>query len=99
MLNEEGEVAFLDHNAYVVDPNFRFKTDPLHKINWRNIQRLNLEAVGRATPEEVSAVFRQNINDLAFSDMRDEQRCVWISNEGLAAMRVMQLGMQHLLAS
>ena len=29
--------------------------------------------------------------------MKEEQRCVWISHEGLSAMRVLQMGMQYLM--
>jgi hypothetical protein len=35
--------------------------------------------------------------DIAFCDLKEEQNCVWISNEGMEAMKVMQLGMQYLL--
>ena len=27
--NEEGEVAMIDNQAFVVDPNFKFRKDPL----------------------------------------------------------------------
>ena len=40
---EEGEVQFIneEENPYIADPNFKFKTDPFHKINWRNVQKVN----------------------------------------------------------
>jgi hypothetical protein len=34
---------------------------------------------------------------MAFSDLREERNCAWISNEGRDAMKVMQLGMQYLM--
>lgn len=39
----------------------------------------------------------QNIQDIAYCDLKDEKNYVWISNEGMEAMKVMQLGMQYLL--
>jgi hypothetical protein len=71
--------------------------DPLHKINWRNIKSLNLKSLKTSSFPEINALLRQNLNDLAFSDMREEQRCVWISHEGMHAMRVLQMGMQYLM--
>ena len=41
---EEGEVFMNEEdNPYIpMDPNFRFtKGDPLHKINWRNINKID----------------------------------------------------------
>ena len=54
---EEGEVQFIneEENPYIADPNFtdntmfswenakpcKFKTDPFHKISWRNVQKVN----------------------------------------------------------
>ena len=58
---EEGEVAFFENDPYIADPNFKFRTDSLHKINWRNINRINLSAL-RQNPttslEEANQVFR-----------------------------------------
>jgi hypothetical protein len=50
-----------------------------------------------ATFDDINTVFKQNIMDIAFCDLKEEQNCVWISNEGMEAMKVMQLGMQYLL--
>lgn len=71
--------------------------DPLHKINWRNLQRINLNTLKQATFDDVNTLMRQNLEDLAYADMSEEQRAVWISHEGMAAMRVMQMGMQYLM--
>ena len=38
------------------------------------------------------------IDDIAYSDLKDEKNIVWISDEGLEAMRVMQMSLQYLLA-
>ena len=97
--NEEGQVDFIDNNPYIADPNFRFSAhDPLHKINWRNISRINLKSLKNPSSfDEVNQLFRQNLDDLAFADLKEEQNTVWISHEGMAAMRVMQLGMQYLM--
>lgn len=40
--DEEGEIAYIDNTPFIADPTFKFRVDPLHKVNWRNIQRLNL---------------------------------------------------------
>ena len=89
---------YLDSNPYIVDPKFRFRTDSmLHKVNWSNIERINLGAMKTATFDDINTVFKQNIMDIAFCDLKEEQNCVWISNEGMEAMKVMQLGMQYLL--
>ena len=89
---------YLDSNPYIVDPKFRFRTDSmLHKVNWRNIERINLGAMKTATFDDINTVFKQNLMDIAFCDLKEEQNCVWISNEGMEAMKVMQLGMQYLL--
>ena len=69
----------------------------LHKVNWRNIERINLGAMKTATFDDINTVLKQNIMDIAFCDLKEEQNCVWISNEGMEAMKVMQLGMQYLL--
>lgn len=42
-------------------------------------------------------LLRQNLQDIALCDLKEEQRCVWISQEGLSAMRVLQMGMQYLM--
>lgn len=94
---EDGEIAFLGNDPYLVDPSFKFRNDPLHKVNWRNISRINLASLRHASFEDVNEVFRQNVDDIAYCDLKEEQRCVWISNEGKEAMRVMQLGMQYLM--
>ena len=95
---EEGQIDYIDSNPYIVDPDFSFRVDPFHKINWRNINSLNLKTLKSSSSfHEINALLRQNLNDLAYSDMREEQRCVWISHEGMSAMRVLQMGMQYLM--
>lgn len=56
---EEGEVDFIDNDPYIVDPSFRFKTDSvLHKVNWRNIERINLKALKTATFDDINTIFK-----------------------------------------
>jgi hypothetical protein len=60
---EEGQVDYLDNNPYIVDPKFRFRFDPIrHKINWRNIERINLNAlrsgVSSTTFDEINTIFK-----------------------------------------
>lgn len=94
-------MAFLGDDPFIVDPDFRFRTDPTHKINWKSISRLNLSALKHGTPSllDLQRVFSEHVESVAFCDLREEQRCVWISHEGREAMRVMQLGIQYLLAT
>ena len=50
---------YLDSNPYIVDPKFRFRTDSmLHKVNWRNIERINLGAMKTATFDDINTVFK-----------------------------------------
>jgi hypothetical protein len=98
--DEEGEVAFIGEHPFIVDPDFKFRTDNIHKINWKSISKLNLSALKHgASFEELNNVFRAHVEDLAYCDLKEEQRCVWISHEGLEAMRVMQLSIQYLLST
>ena len=56
---EDGEIDFIDNNPYIVDPNFRFRTDSvLHKVNWRNIERINLGALKTATFDDINTILR-----------------------------------------
>ena len=38
------------------------------------------------------------MDDIAYCDLKDEGNVVWISKEGLEAMRVMQMSLQYLLS-
>ena len=40
----------------------------------------------------------QNLEDLAYADLKDEKNYVWISEEGMEGMRIMQMGMQYMLS-
>lgn len=71
-LDEEGEVAFVGNEPYVADPNFRFRVDPLHKVNWRNISRLNLSSIKNASFDDINQAFKQNVEDIAYCDLNDE---------------------------
>ena len=86
---EEGQIDYLDNNPYIVDPSFRFRVDPFHKVNWRNINSLNLKTLKTASFSEINSLLRQNLQDIALCDLKEEQRCVWISHEGINAMRVL----------
>jgi len=56
---EDGEIDFIDNNPYIVDPKFRFRTDSvLHKVNWRNIERINLGALKTATFDDINTILR-----------------------------------------
>lgn len=87
----------MDNNPYIVDPSFSFRTDPFHKVNWRNISSINLKTLKTASFSEINALLRQNLADIALCDLKEEQRCVWITQEGMSAMRVLQMGMQYLM--
>ncbi len=48
---EEGEILrdpYLNEedNPYIADPNFKFRLhDPLHKINWRSIDKVDFKGL------------------------------------------------------
>ena len=50
---EDGEVVYPNEedNPYIADPSFVFKNDPLHKINWRQLTKIDFRALkyGEAT--------------------------------------------------
>jgi hypothetical protein len=85
--DEEGEIQFIGNDPYVVDPSaFQFRTDCLHKLNWRSLSRLNLNAL--QTPQDIAtltSIFNQHIQDLAYCDLVDEMKHgpSYLSHEGL----------------
>lgn len=90
---EEGEVKFLDdHNPYVADSNFHFKWDPMHRINWKNISKVNFATLKLGI--DVEKVFSlETVEDLAYTNLKHEEDYVFFTHEGRAALQVMQLGL------
>jgi len=92
---EEGEIRIMDDKDYIIsDSVFKFGFDHNRKINWRNVTKADMRAL--LSGEDLSDILL-NIEDIAYTDLREERNCAWISNEGRDAMNLMQFGMQYLM--
>ena len=102
---EEGEVRIYDEEAYLVTGGelFEYHTDSSAKINWRQVNEFdqlmfqhNPYAAQHVDPAAVAEQhILQNLEQIAFTNFKDDRNGQWLSLEGQQVLKTMQCGMQY----